>query len=83
MARSEIFSQKVNIFYLFNYLVKFYTIKFILIFLSKTFIWITWGFTFASFVLGGLSWWVPTFVQYGIQSNNEVPDQYVLNSIKS
>lgn len=45
---------------------------------NKTFIWITLGFTFASFVLGGLSWWVPTFVQYGIYSNNQVPEQVPL-----
>lgn len=44
-------------------------------FLSKTFMWITFGFTFASFVLGGLSWWVPAYVQYAIYSNNKIPDQ--------
>ncbi len=37
--------------------------------------WITLGFTFASFVLGGLSWWVPVYVQYAIYSKNEVPKQ--------
>lgn len=37
--------------------------------------WITVGFTFASFVLGGLSWWVPTYVEYAIQSKNLEPVQ--------
>ena len=40
--------------------------------------WITFGFTFASFVLGGLSWWVPTFVEYAKYSNNEIPNQIPL-----
>ena len=38
--------------------------------------WITIGFTFATFVLGGLSWWVPTFIEYSIYANNQKPDQY-------
>lgn len=42
---------------------------------NKTFIWMTMGFTFASFVLGGLSWWVPIYVEYAILSNNKVPEQ--------
>ena len=42
---------------------------------NKTFIWMTFGFTFASFVLGGLSWWVPTYVEYAIYSRNETPVQ--------
>ena len=46
-----------------------------LYFYSKTFIWITMGFTFASFVLGGLSWWVPIYVEYAIYSNNLTPEQ--------
>lgn len=45
---------------------------------NKTFMWITIGFTFASFVLGGLSWWVPTYVAFAIQSNNEEPQQIPL-----
>lgn len=40
--------------------------------------WITFGFTFASFVLGGLTWWVPAYVQYAIYSNNKIPDQIPL-----
>jgi MFS family permease len=45
---------------------------------NKTFMWITLGFTFASFVLGGVSWWVPTYVQYAIKSKNEEPVQIPL-----
>lgn len=33
------------------------------------------GFTFASFVLGGLSWWVPIYVEYAIYSKNQTPTQ--------
>jgi len=33
--------------------------------------WITAGFTFASFVLGGLSWWMPSFVEYAVYSVNQ------------
>lgn len=39
--------------------------------------WVTAGFTFSSFVLGGLSWWVPLYVQYAIYSNEQVPEQLV------
>ena len=42
---------------------------------NRTFVWITLGFTFASFVLGGLSWWVPTYVEYAILSNGQTPNQ--------
>lgn len=45
---------------------------------NKSFIWVTMGFTFASFVLGGLSWWVPTYVEYAIYSKNEEPVQIPL-----
>lgn len=45
---------------------------------NKTFVWTTLGFTFASFVLGGLSWWVPLYVEYAIYSNNETPEQIPL-----
>jgi MFS family permease len=45
---------------------------------NKTFVWTTLGFTFASFVLGGLSWWVPLYVEYSIYSNNETPEQIPL-----
>jgi hypothetical protein len=45
---------------------------------SRTFIWVTLGFTFATFVLGGLSWWVPLYVTYAIQSKNEVPEEIPL-----
>lgn len=45
---------------------------------NRTFIWITLGFTFATFVLGGLSWWVPLYVTYAIQSKNEVPEEIPL-----
>ena len=40
--------------------------------------WITAGFTFASFVLGGLSWWMPSFVEYAVYSVNQQPHEYVL-----
>lgn len=45
---------------------------------NRSFIWTTLGFTFASFVLGGLSWWVPTYVEYAIYSNNKEPNQIPL-----
>jgi len=45
---------------------------------NKTFMLITIGFTFASFVLGGLSWWVPTYVEYAIFSKHETPSQIPL-----
>ncbi|CAF0772980.1 unnamed protein product [Brachionus calyciflorus] len=45
---------------------------------NKTFMWTTMGFTFASFVLGGLSWWVPIYVEYAIYSKNKTPNQIPL-----
>jgi len=42
---------------------------------SKTFIYVTGGFTFASFVLGGLSWWLPLYVEYAIYSKDQQPEQ--------
>jgi MFS transporter, Spinster family, sphingosine-1-phosphate transporter len=45
---------------------------------NRSFMWTTMGFTFASFVLGGLSWWVPTYVEYAIYSNNQEPKQIPL-----
>lgn len=45
---------------------------------NKTFVWVTIGFTFATFVLGGLSWWVPTYVNYAIYSKNQEPFQIPL-----
>jgi MFS transporter, Spinster family, sphingosine-1-phosphate transporter len=45
---------------------------------NKTFMWTTAGFTFASFVLGGLSWWVPLYVEYAFLSNNIIPEQISL-----
>lgn len=45
---------------------------------NKTFMWTTMGFTFASFVLGGLSWWVPLYVEYAIYSSNKIPEQIPL-----
>ena len=47
-------------------------------FISKTFMWVTAGFTFASFVLGGLSWWVPLYVEYAIRSKEQTPEQIPL-----
>jgi hypothetical protein len=44
-------------------------------FISKSFMWITMGFTFGTFVLGGLSWWVPTFIDYAVYSYGEKPEQ--------
>ena len=44
--------------------------------LSKTFVWMTVGLTFASFVLGGLTWWVPTFLKYANMSKNLDDDMY-------
>ena len=46
-------------------------------FFSRTFVWMTAGLTFASFVLGGLTWWMPTYVKYAYLSNNQPDDQYV------
>jgi len=45
---------------------------------NKTFMWVTAGFTFASFVLGGLSWWVPLYVEYAIRSKEQTPEQIPL-----
>lgn len=45
---------------------------------NKTFVWVTIGFTFASFVLGGLSWWVPIYVETAILSKGETPIQIPL-----
>jgi hypothetical protein len=50
----------------------------IYLFKNRTFMWVTAGFTFSSFVLGGLSWWVPLYVQYAIFSKNQVPQQIPL-----
>ena len=33
---------------------------------------------FTSLITGGLTWWLPTFYQFGIYSNNEIPDQISL-----
>ncbi len=44
---------------------------------SKTFICITLGYTFGQFVLGGISWWVPLYLEYAIYSKNKIPEQLV------
>lgn len=36
------------------------------------------GFTFGSFVMGGVSWWVPTFIEYAIYANGVKPEQVPL-----
>lgn len=36
---------------------------------------ITFGFTFASFVLGGLSFWAPIYVIDAVESLNQKPEQ--------
>jgi hypothetical protein len=42
---------------------------------SKSFMWVTFGFTFGAFVMGGLSFWVPTFVEYARKSIDETTDK--------
>lgn len=39
---------------------------------------VTFGFTFATFVLGGVSWWVPTYVELGLKSINAPSDKYAI-----
>jgi MFS transporter, Spinster family, sphingosine-1-phosphate transporter len=51
---------------------------FLFFFKSKSFMWTTMGFTFGSFVMGGVSWWVPTYIEYAIYSNGFVPKQVPL-----